>query len=585
MLKFCAVIFILFLILFFIFIFNPFEAKYSGNVFSLVSLGSDVALYIPEPKAIPEKGMLLVSWKELESTKSWKEFASTALYQDFLKGIQYKKIASQRNHIIKTYGIDPWNILEELAGKEIAVSLRLSQGKNIPDFAILSRVSFTAKALYSIMAFLPGSLHSKLGLSQENEIFSFPLSSTQCLYFKRHRDVFIIANARDWLQQIEDTEKNKIPGLLHKSALLQEKIKQKEGEILFYADASGLLKYAKRNALYLNRNMEEELKGIQTIVGEIQTSKGRIDFLFSLVVQSIQAKTWKEYFPGTKQEVTSLLPVNTFWQGNLSVPWTSLLQNWQEYIPMRDRKNFIAYEEILNQHYKTKNFIATFLTSHLESETIVCLSNSDFIKENLFPLDPYPTASLLIKVKNPEKFLSTLEQSIEKIIQESFGKSFKEEKIEFLMRQSYAGQPYFRIKFPDVSGGAIHPTIGTIGDYFIITSHAAFFKSLLDVRDQIEKSFQENKSYKNFPRNSDSIRFFLDTQGLLKSIQGLRQQILQWISLNLTKRPSTAFEKRVEKQFNEILQAIKLFESSLSFSLSLENELIKGKASLFLLPE
>ncbi|NUM35684.1 MAG: hypothetical protein HUU50_14145 [Candidatus Brocadiae bacterium] len=580
-------LFLLFLFFSF-FIFNPFEGNYRENLLSLVSVGSDIAFHSSNPKSFAEKSMVLLSWKELENTKKWKTFSQSLLYQDFIKKIQYKKLMAERNRIIQEHNIDPLSALEEILGKEIAISLSFSKEKEAMDFAILSKVSWKAKLIYSIVAFLPNSLQEKVNITAREGILSYKITPKESLYFFRYKDVLAVSNSPVFLEQMEKTRKNEIPGILQKSVHLQYKLKEKKGDIILYADARSLLDYAKNNLLYMPKNIEEELKGMQYIIGEIQSSKGKLDLILTSAIESIRAKSWKEYFSSTSKETMSILPASTFIQSSFSIPWSNLAKNYHEFLPTQYKKNALVYEQILNQHYKSNSFISNMLSNYLEQESIVCFSNTDFIKENLSPLDPYPAISLMIKVKNAEKLLSLLEESIEKVIQESLDKSLKEEKIEFLIKQSYAGQQYFRIKFPDVSGGAIHPTIGTIGNYLVITTHAAFFKSILDVRDQIEKSLEQKQNFKNFPiQQGNSIHLLWDTQGMLHAVQGIQKQILQSILLHFYKKSSTknrAFEEKLHKQFQEVLQLISLFESSAFLSISLDNEFLQGKLSLFIAP-
>ena len=213
------------------------------------------------------------------------------------------------------------------------------------------------------------------------------------------------------------------------------------------------------------------------------------------------------------------------------------------------------------------------------------MSQTDFIKQGLSPLDPYPAASLVIKTGKGKEMIQTIETVLSRIKEETIDTQFSTPSVELYSQEEYAGHKFLRLKFPDVSGGAIHPAIGAMGNYFIVTTHVAFLKSIADVMDGIEPGLDKQEFYQDLESFSEASSFvLLDGERGGKVAYEIRSLLAEFYALHNKKARHDfhRFQKNTEARIIEALQFLNLFKTAVGMDCHISEDKMTVRIGLLI---
>jgi len=208
-----------------------------------------------------------------------------------------------------------------------------------------------------------------------------------------------------------------------------------------------------------------------------------------------------------------------------------------------------------------------WLERFLDQPIALAISQTDFAQENLQPSDPYPNISLIIPSKVP-KLMPEVKKLLY-IIQEAVLEPSQRGKADFLMEEPYGQYTFVRIKFPDVTGGAIRPGIGFIQENLLLTTHIAFLKNWAQIAQTASYSGPTQTAPYSGPTHpwlqtllheKPLVCLFLNGKKIGQLLDNIRPQLAQSWALRYYRGPGFAEHKRrIESELNEIALCLNIF--------------------------
>jgi len=493
----------------FIFIANPLERSYAEPLSSLLPNEITCAAYIPNPSAIEKNIYALLPWQQIQNLSSWKELQTTPQYQYIYSKIPWNDLQRIQDLLQNKYNGYGEKFLRKSLMQELACSIHVLPKTQTLEFVAMTRVSYIMKMIYGCLKFLPKQL-GNVEITKENNFYQLKLPHYQ-LFFQQYRDVFIVTNSQYMMLQVQK-------GIFENQNPLSIPPVDKEHIYIVYQQSEN-------NILNFHPDVHDFLeKNIKSIALDVSLAFHKIEVQVQASTKN-NPKWLTEYF--TDYFTFHDYPHGSYATAHASIPWQKLWKN--ENIVNLVQNNFgNTLDQIQNVTYQD-DFIYNEILSHFHQETSIVINNTNFEKENIEVFDPYPCVSLLVRCQEPHQILGKIQNLEKRLLEENVNRHKNQEQITFLSVEEYAGQPILRIKFPDISGGAIRPGFGIIDDYLIFTSHIAFIKSMHDRKDDLEGGWEADPYYRNARKNVQGAALaYVDTRGFNKTLQNLDEKLTKW---------------------------------------------------------
>lgn len=566
-------------VLFCVLIMNPFAADYSRSLLTLAPASSDAAVHLANPQQLQRRVSAYVGWNKLRERPGFRNWYDR-LYRELQPLLALDEIGKWRKLILDKTDIDIFDIdyVFGVLARETAVAIKYHEQQ--PEFVLLSRVGWQIQLADGLVPYvLSKKQRQRFGI-ELGKIRSVAVPGQGTFYWMCYRDVLLLANSRTMIEDASGLARSRTEslydirqGLQQQAALLQEQ----QGDILLYVAAPDV---AKRLHLpQLKVDLPADYCGRLNLKNEIK-----------LEFEAVFATPNASQLPllsltQSSGDIGQQLPAETFAYGTLAFEVAQIWPQLWSLLPPGMQRQAKPYLDKLNQHFQTADLPAKLLQQYMEGPVVWTMALTDFDKENLQPLDPYPNAGILIKSPQPAEFINTMHEVLERLRAEVVTREMGKSDFTFFSYEQYANRPYLRIKFPDSSGGAIQPVIGAVGQHIVVSSHVAFLKNLIDLHDQLGSSLQNTDAYHKMEKHLQeprTIHAFMHSGGPVKTANLFRDHLLScWISYLPRQIRMQPARKQVWLELGqEVLNNIGLIDAILHFELDISKDKLQGKLVL-----
>jgi hypothetical protein len=573
LLSLAAMLFVSFL-LFCILIMNPFAADYSRSLLTLAPANSDAVAHIAKPQQLQRRLADYIAWQQLLERQGFRAWCER-LTRELRPVLPLAEISYWRKQILAKTDIDiaDSDYLLKVLARETAVACKYNGKEALPEFLLISRVGWQIQLANGLLPYVINQkTRQQMGIEM-GKVCSIRLSARDTVYWFCHRDVLLLANSRLFLEEAAGiTEAQKVSlydirqSLQQQSSLLQEQ----EGDILWYAATGGTAK--QWLAPELAAKLPGECLGRLNLKNALQIDlEGTYGSPNSVTVPLLSLTA----MPG---DVGQQLPAETFAYGTLTLDIPQIWPYIWSVLPPAYQRQAKPYLDLMDQHFQTKDFPAQLLQKHLEGPVIWCMALTDFAKENLQPLDPYPSVALLAKASQPNEFVNTMHEVLSTVQQYIMAREVGRSDFTVFAREQYAGRPYLRFKYPDSSGGAIQPAVGAVGPYVVLSSHTGFLKSMADLHDQLASPLQNTNAYHKMEQRlqeAHTIHCFAQSNSIVKIAGDFHEPLLDGCMANM---PRAILMQQARKEaWRELLQDALASLGLLDVLLHLQCDISKDK--------
>ena len=559
-------------VLFSVFIVNPLESDYAGTCLDLVPGNSQVVCYLPNPPLLYERGLQTIAWEKFSKSPNYKQFKASILYEELARSLQLEQIKAQQQQILKDLGVDILDIahLWEIAGREVVACLRSSPDR-ADEILVLTRVSFWVKLAEGLSRYvIPKKIRQKFEIKWGDNVGSAVVPGVGTICWLRHSDVMLLSNSPVFLEDAKRLIQNSALSLYSTSQSLREQVgllRKENQDGLGYFVSGGIAK-SPQDGRFLGSSLARLSlqKGVQ-VDWEVKLNPDVMYEIRRLQPTKILSNG------------SSCLPANTFAYGIFSFEPAKLWNTLEQSVSPATQREINNYLAKLNRESGSADYIEQLLAKYLEHEVMVAVSQTDFVQENLNPLDPYPAVTLFCKSAQPVECFQYLEATLEKVRRAVVAEQMGDRNdFTFFYREEYGSHPFIRIKYPDASGGAVQPAFGVVGDYVVLTTHVSQLRCVFDVADQLAKPMQVLRSYQELEKMMKEPhvgKIWLAGDGILKVAETFRQPL--WDIWARHARLTSGRRDRYFAAWNAILDSLKVCDYGAAAWMDAESEKMDGK--------